>query len=432
MYFLRQVFLLDDHRVLFCLNDDPPEPSTFVSLWDYQTGLEIKGIGFSDFVETAAMCKEKKRMAIVSTGSPIQIWDIGSATLLAQLDEYASAGIKVAFSPTEMILASISDRGMLRTWDINASLFGSNPNASETDPHACMAVSASRSGRNVISMYLGKEAILLWNTAEQTCLELNVPSLDHPLVMSSDGLYFVCATSDSSLHNGWVLYETKSLHCVYTWRDDSFSNSYQFPSRYAAFSEDSRLIAVTFPERPYNHRASIEVLDVHHKKKLSELNLAVRVEGMSFLPNGASLMIVHEAGYEIFNVLGEAKSEFSFKWNLGPEPRTRDMLSGIVPDGAQFLVIGPPDGPTTPSYLVTVEDSSQFTQYIESSEVFQIVETPSGWEALFLVHDQIGNLYKRGKASNEFLCWLPPTWRFMNGRTPAEYLISMFSHVIDR
>ncbi|KAG8908473.1 hypothetical protein FRC01_007358, partial [Tulasnella sp. 417] len=351
--------------VLFFLNDNPPEPSTFVSLWDYQTGLEIKGIGFPDFVKAAAMCKEKKKMAIVSTGSPIQIWDIGSATLLAQLDEYASTGIKAAFSPTEMIVASISDRGMLRTWDINASLFASNPNASETAPHACIAVSASRSGRNVISMYLGKAAILLWNTAEQTCLELNVPFLDDPLVMSSDGLYFVCATSNFSAHNGWVLYETKSLHCVYTWRDDSFLNSYQFPSRFAAFSEDSRLIAVTLPGRSYGDHASIEVLDVHHRKKLSGLDLAVRIEGMSFLPNGASLMIVHKAGYEIFNVLGEAKSEFSFKWNLGPEPQTDCMLSGIAPDGAQFLVIGPPDGPMTPSYLVTVEDSSQFTQYVE-------------------------------------------------------------------
>ncbi|KAG8964520.1 hypothetical protein FRC00_001933, partial [Tulasnella sp. 408] len=112
---LDQAFLLDNHRVLFILNAHPLGPgfSTLVSVWDSKTGREIKEISFPDYARVAAICKERKRMAIVSTELPMQIWDIESATLLAEVDDYTFVGTHAAFSPTEMTVASIDNHGAL-------------------------------------------------------------------------------------------------------------------------------------------------------------------------------------------------------------------------------------------------------------------------------------------------------------------------------
>ncbi|KAG8961352.1 hypothetical protein FRC00_012494 [Tulasnella sp. 408] len=422
-FLLDEAFLLDTKRVLFVLNESPliPGGCTLVSLWDYQNGLEIKTITFSAHAKVAGLCKETKRMAILTTELPIQIWDIESATLLAQLDEYAPTGIRAAFSPTDMLLASVDEHGSLRTWDISPPLSRSNPNALETDRHACTIVSASRSGNDVISMYSGSTtAVLLWNIAEKTCVELNLPNLDLSLEMSSDGLYVVCATVYVGIHSGWVLYETRSLQCVYSWNytGSKYYRPDGFVNLHAAFSEDSKLVAVTLPESSWDNHASIEVLDIDQRRKLLELDLPVQLKGMAFLPEGASLVIVHKAGYDIYSVSSGSKSEFTTKWGPELELPAYFTLSGIVPDGAQLLVRGF-DGPMIPSYLVTIKDSSQVTRYTESSYVFQIFGTSIGWKPSFLVHDQMGYLYKRDSDSRKLLCWLPPTWRFMNGIIPA-------------
>ncbi|KIO19220.1 hypothetical protein M407DRAFT_223477 [Tulasnella calospora MUT 4182] len=294
---------------------------TTAKFWDYQKGLEIKRMTFSGSPRCVTICEESKRMAITTTQLPMQIWDIESGTLLAHCGGDASGVIHAAFSPTEMVVASVDNFGVLRTWDIDPIHSGSNSNASETDSHPCRSVSASRSGKNVVSACSGTR-VVLWNIAEQTSLNLEVPNLDDDVIMSPDGLYFICGTeTDSSLTNpGWALYETKSLQPLYTWssRDSSrplYGTFFLYDStlsRYATFSPDSGRIAVIVPTGRGEHH-KIEVLDIHHRKILWEVDRDTIVRGIAFFPEGTSLAVVYEDGYEVFDALsgGEIYREFA-------------------------------------------------------------------------------------------------------------------------
>lgn len=378
--------------------------------WDIQTGLEITRMRLEGWATVVAICRESKRMAVIihDQGS-IQIWDIESWTLLGRI-----AGHAAAFSPTEMVVASISHPGGLRTWDIGSMQFGNHSNTSDTVAHPCTSLSASRSGTDVISAYSQSRAVFIWKISEQTCLELNVPDLFYPVVMSPDGLYFLCATCDSGHRYMWSLYETKSQQLLHQWRNHDTS----IPLLIAAFSEDSTRVAVSSYESLTGRGSFIEVFDIHSGQELPEINFILQFGGMAFLPDGTSLLVIHEAGYEVFNIQSGTNSGSS-KWGSDFEFRTTPRLGGIVPYKAQMLVIEFSIGSWPSSYIVNIKDSSIAVKNVESSPIFQFIETRSGYEPLFLVHDQSGNLYKRGRDFKEFLCWLPPTWRFMGGRLPA-------------
>ncbi|KIO15809.1 hypothetical protein M407DRAFT_86724, partial [Tulasnella calospora MUT 4182] len=144
------------------------EDAVQLDIWDAITGSRIFRLGdlgtFQRDTFIAFLPNESKRMAITTTELPMQIWDIESGTLLAHFGGDASGVIHAAFSPTEMVVASVDNSGVLRTWDIGPIHSGSNSNASETDSHPCRSVSASRSGRNVVSACSGTR-VVLWNIA---------------------------------------------------------------------------------------------------------------------------------------------------------------------------------------------------------------------------------------------------------------------------
>ncbi|KIO19223.1 hypothetical protein M407DRAFT_31150 [Tulasnella calospora MUT 4182] len=406
------VLIVDDPAGLFIPNRFSHTP---VKVWDYQKGLESQRMTFRGHPRCVTVCEKSRRMAITTTQLPMQIWDLESGTLLAYCGGDASVVMHAAFSPTEMAVASVDSSGVLRTWDIGPIHSGNNSNASETDSHPCRSVSASRSGKNVVSACSGTR-VVLWNIVEQTSLNLDVPSLDGHVIMSADGLYFICNIGEPSVlaPSGWALYKTEPLQPLYTWYSLNVGRSER-----ATFSPDGGRIAVTVPAEGFNHQ-KIEVLDIHHMKILWEAGIKDRVSGIAFFPEGTSLAVVYEHGYEIFNTLSGGESEFSADWNLGSEFEFGFRLGGILPHagGTQFLLQNF-RGFVTASYLVDTNDPSQITKHTESSRVWQIIGTHNGHEPVFLVHDQMGNLYKKSRDSREFLCWLPPAWRFMNGEVPA-------------
>lgn len=290
--------------------------SPHATIWDIQTGLKIFSMRFDGRARVVAICGEIKRMAIIIEGS-MQIWDIESGTLLGQL-----AGNAAAFSPTEMVAASVAHSGVLGTWDIGAMQLGSNSNTSDTASHPCTSVSASRSGRDVISAYSQSKAVLIWNMFERTCLKLNVPDLRHPVVMSPDGLYFVCGTHDGNSPDGWSLYETKSQQLLYHWRDPDCTTPRQSPT----FSEDSTRIAVQLSLSFTGFDKVIRVLDIRSGRQLCE----IKGDGTVFFLDGLSLLVAHRTGYEIFKLSSGIYIKFLstfFKWGpdvkLGGNPHTR-------------------------------------------------------------------------------------------------------------
>lgn len=411
---INKVFLLDNQRILALSSSDGlADAPTTATLWNYQSGLESIRITLPLYARAVAICKENKRLVIENINAPMQIWDLDTGTLSVQLAGYTSTRIcAAAFSPTEMVIASVDESCALRTWDISSVHSRGNLDNSETGMGSCGDISASRNGNEVIGTCSGSELVLIRNISEQTCLKLNVPKLGGSVRMSPDGLYFVCITAGERLCLGYDLFETKSLQCLYSWPPAG-----ELSPSFAAFSEDSRLIAVTRDGGSWG--ASLEVLDIHERKMLCDVQIGGPLNDIAFLPKGTSVLALDVGGYEIIDITGHTDRKSFPQSELDPESLIFLKLGGIFPDGAHFLLIWPPSDSAKSSYVVNIKDPAHITEYIESSHVFQIFETPNGHELTFLVHDQVGHLYKRDRDFRQFLCWLPPAWRFMNGKIPA-------------
>lgn len=283
--------------------------------------------------------------------------------------------------------------------------------------------------------------VLIWNISEQTCLKHALLEMVPHVEMSPDGLCFMCGTAINDALRGWKLFETRSLQCLYTWEPVSGSLF-----SFSAFSEDSGCVAVTVLSESGLHslfssfflpensegRSSVtpsdesrielgvlEVLDIHHRQKLCTIPLKTTVRGIAFLPDGTSLLVGHEDSYEIFNYMNGGDSGYSSERSGVFQSEIKNALAEVVPDGARFLFIGRSRGSISSSYLVNIDNQPQVIKCIQSSDAFQIIETPGGKELLFLLHDQMGNLYRQGRDSKKYLCWLPPAWRFMDRKNPA-------------
>ncbi|KAG8921655.1 hypothetical protein FRC00_008393, partial [Tulasnella sp. 408] len=411
------IFILDNQRLLsyLSLSCYGGSSSSILKLWDYRTGLELKKMELPA-IRCMAICHKGETIAAVLRHSnSLKMWDIKNWAAGKELPGHNFTVSALAFSPTEAVVAATSSDGALRTWDIGEAVFRDELPTLET--HLVDYLSASHDGNCVVRIGSGSETALLWNISEQSRSVLELPEPGYNPKVSPDGRYVAFGTeSDGPM---CMLYDTKSLERLHVWYPSQDLEGDSMGTPTAVFSRDSKRIAVSFTVY-YNYigvsSSSVEVWDIHKCQTLYAASNHPITEKIAFSPDGMSLFVASHAAYVMLDVLSGAQVK-EVKWQApNLDSRFDWYLKGITPEGAQFII-----STTSPSqlHLVNVNDPSQRTEYEDFTNVFQIIKTQGGYEPVFLVHDQMGNLYKQSQNSRDFLCWLPPPWRFMDCSTRA-------------
>ncbi|KAG8946436.1 hypothetical protein FRC04_011882 [Tulasnella sp. 424] len=398
--YLPRVSILHNQRVIVLM-----DRASYI-LWDYTTGQELNTIKIPTF-DSMAICNEGRRMAVVTRSSVLQIWDIESGTMLGQLVLLTSDVKRLAFSSTGMEIATISSDNTLRTWDISDILPGGCSSTPEMAFHDWTRLEASRSGTRVIGFCDATDIVGLWNIYEPNYSRLDFPKPLAPIAMSPDGSCFAVDIPHYPEFTELIIYETESLEHLHTF---PFNDPLHWSSRSgrSIFSEDSRRVATWVSwKKDQVDTGAIKVWDIHQRKMLYEDTFPMWILGLAFFPDGESVVVTHKDGHLILHLLSGGDNVDTVKWR---PPWGGLFAECTVPDGVHFLFIGD----NTRSYLVNMKDPSQITEYVDSSFVFQFIETRSGYEPAFLQCSPMGNLYKRSGDSRNLLCWLPPTWRFQS------------------
>lgn len=418
------IFILDNQRLIsyMTLFSNGVSPSSIVKLWDYRTGLELKKMEIPVLISRMAICNKGELMAAVfASSNSMKTWDIKNWTAGKELPGHNFAVLALALSPTEMVVAATSFDRTLRTWDIGETVFTDDVFTLETNMPLQGSLSASHDGNCVAGIIGGSETALLWNISEQSRSAFKLPARGYSAEVSPDGRYVACGIHKEPQNPGCVLYDTKSLERLHMWRPSQDLKGEDFSAPPAVFSRDSKRIAVSFVayDTTVPPCSEVEVWDIHKCQKLyaASHHLITGALGIAFSPDGMSLFIASDDTCLILDVLsGTHVKEIKWQAPNGPE-YFGWRLDGITPEGAQFIITS--RGSSNNLHLVNVNDPSQRTEYEGFATVFRIIEAQGGYEPVCLVYDEMGNLYKQGQNSRDFLCWLPPPWRFMDDMARA-------------
>ncbi|KAF3229380.1 hypothetical protein TWF106_004299 [Orbilia oligospora] len=167
-----------------------------VKIWDLMTGYQIKELEEKEVILSVCFTSNGDLVSSLRNGT-INIWNAVEGELLKSLKGYKEVIVSVAFSFTDMKLASASLEGIIRLWDPAEDSEALEAKINRNSGYiGLLRVSPDL---KYIAIDLGRDGIQIWDTAtlEKTkSLEIGVPL--ESIAFSPDGKWLAFTKSTSS------------------------------------------------------------------------------------------------------------------------------------------------------------------------------------------------------------------------------------------
>lgn len=164
-----------------------------IQLWDAYTGKLIHQFDKMD-VRNIAISNDG-RLAVFG-GMTLELWNLDSATLIRQFEGHTKAISNVAYSLDGTRIASNSDDGTLRVWDVGSGKELCQIDINKTGRNGSLAL--SRDGRRVCR---GSNIVQVWNVESKEELFIHDYSRGYfPAYISADGRRIAVGLSNGPIH----------------------------------------------------------------------------------------------------------------------------------------------------------------------------------------------------------------------------------------
>jgi WD40 repeat protein len=178
---------------------NPDIPRT-VQLWDTATGKELKKVLADGYVNSAALSRDGKQLAIVEGAATLSIWDVETGAVAHRLAARRGTA-QLQYSPDGKLLAATTRDGAVQLWDVPAYLrigMASGPAGSLAVPNLGSVSLAFLPGGKVRALGGSSVALHLWEVPSGRVL---TPQDGHTSAVtavrfSADGRKVISAAND--------------------------------------------------------------------------------------------------------------------------------------------------------------------------------------------------------------------------------------------
>lgn len=216
-----------------------PKEDKFVSLWDVETGKEIREFkGHSDRVLYLTFLPDGKRALTASTDRSLKLWEVATGLEIRMLGKLNDAGGVAALSVDGKRALSV-DAGYIRLWNVDS---GVQIKKFEKPDGTIASLGFSPDSRLVISgdHALEQKSIRIWDAESGKVLHRldATGTFQWAGTFSPDGKYLLTQRkwNQPSDHVDLVLWDTKN------WTEIRKFEKYRSDVTFAAFTPDGRHI----------------------------------------------------------------------------------------------------------------------------------------------------------------------------------------------
>ena len=166
----------------------------FVHLWDmerWDTGESIQ-LHWDDFVSSAALSRDGKRIILGRTNGTVQLWDVDQGIAIGeQLTVHDGPVVSVTFSEDEKRIASGGDDGTVRLWDLEKDQpMGAPLMRWEDREFRVSSVAFSPDGRRVVAGSFNGP-IRMWDVNDERVIASALPCINYDVRWLSNNALLV-------------------------------------------------------------------------------------------------------------------------------------------------------------------------------------------------------------------------------------------------
>ncbi|CAG7960426.1 unnamed protein product [Penicillium salamii] len=246
-----------------------------VAWWDWASETLVRSVksdhGVSQFSQDGRLCAllpfyNSYHHQVAST--QIKVWNPGSGEGLKSLDGHSKPALSVSFSRNASLLASTSEDGTVRLWDLMGHAGSQRPVDLGLETVARLYISPDH--QHVVASDGQNQS--LWDRGTDNFLE-HVQSHDYSVVAySPNGIMYAYTIPASEVLFVWDMYEGREIHLLSSRIDYLLGDESQL-----VFSADDELLAhsyVGYSESGYHHKQSlIEIWEVRSGTSRALLDL---------------------------------------------------------------------------------------------------------------------------------------------------------------
>lgn len=283
-------------------------------LWDAATGEQLGGMRSAQMIYDLAITSDNRYLAAALNNASIEIWDLSTRSLVRTLrdSEMRTPVNSVSFSPSNQLLATGSDDGLVRIWNVSGGTLlwqlegGPAPTSLDRESGRILQVAFSRDGTQLFGRALG---------GRQTVWDMK----NHEPVSQVEMPFMTYSRIEISPDGNTILLENAAAETVEIRNLNDGKNIGTVEGRLlrgSTFSNDSTIFALMAPGK----LDQINFFDIKGKRSgnWSTTLFSFPVNGvLGFMPNGKFYIKASDRQViveYIFSSAGEIKQDI-LRWN---------------------------------------------------------------------------------------------------------------------
>ncbi len=227
-----------------------------LQLWNIHTGTKILYTENKSYINTVAISRDKKIVAIGDRDNNIKLWNIDSGNEIYHFKGWHGAINCVSFSPDSQLIASGGDDTTVKLWDITT---GSEIRTLKGDNKSVRIIAFAPNGEILASVSTDAK-ITLWNlnTGKILHTQQNSHTLGiNSITFSPDGKIFATANRKKCIIKLWEVATGKEIATL---------KSTKSPANVITFSPEGKILASG------NKNGKIQLWDINTKQEICTIS----------------------------------------------------------------------------------------------------------------------------------------------------------------